>query len=590
MPLQTTELLQPIAAAKPGGEDIRYDPIFDQIKQARIEEDDLPTGDWARERKTADYGLVVKLATEILSKRSKDLQVAAWLTEAMLKREGFPGLKSGLDLLSSLLSDLWDHLYPAVEDDDLEYRAAPLDWVGQYLVVPVRLVPVDHSGHTIQQFRESRSVGYEKDAETTEQYEARQQAVESGRLTAEAFDDAFAATPKAWYKQLVAEMDATLAALEALDKVARDKFGSSAPRLSPLRDAILDVRQIAGQLLAKKLELEPDPVVVEEAPSIYAESGRAAAAAAPVSIVPKTRSDAEMQIAVAARFLRSQNPADPAPYLLLRGFRWGELRGGSGEVDPKLLAAPPTEMRAKLRGLLLDRRWPELLEAGEEVMATPFGRGWLDLQRYVLTACAGLGGDYEQVGRTIQGALLALLRAVPHLPTLVMMDDTPTANAETLAWLRELNLTGSDESGAAMPATRIPGVDGRSSGQGVYLRAMEKVRSGEPEQGIELLINQALQERSARERFLRRAEAAQIMVDIGRDAIALPILEDLLRDIDKHGLEGWEAGETVALPMGLLFRCMRRSTGDTPETQGLYLRICRLDPMQAMEISGTATS
>src|SRR5688572_25202638 len=138
MPLQTTELLQPIAASKPGGDDIRYDPVFDQIKQARIEEDDLPTGDWARVRKTADYAQVVKLATEVLSKRSKDLQIAAWLTEALLKREGFAGLASGLDLLSAMLGGFWDHLYPMVEDDDLEYRAAPLDWVGQYLVVPVR--------------------------------------------------------------------------------------------------------------------------------------------------------------------------------------------------------------------------------------------------------------------------------------------------------------------------------------------------------------------------------------------------------------------------------------------------------------------
>ncbi len=591
MPLQTTELLQPIAGAKPGGDDIRYDPVFEQIKQARIEEDDLPTGDWARTRKTADYGLVVKLATDILTKRSKDLQVAVWLIEALLKREGFTGLKSGLDLLTSLLGQLWDHLYPLIEEDDLEYRAAPVDWVGQYLVVPVRLVPIDLSGHTIQQYRESRSVGYEKDAETSDQHEARQQAVASGKLTAEEFDDAFMATPKTWYKQLVADIDGSLISLEALDKVAREKFGSSAPRMSPLRDAILDVRQVVGQLLAKKLEFDPDPIVVEEEPSVYTGAGAGTGGPAAISVVPKTRADAESRIAAAARFLRSENAADPAPYLLLRGFRWGELRSGSGEVDPKLLAAPPTELRARLRGLLLDARWAELLEAGEEVMATPFGRGWLDLQRYILTACSGLSGEFDQVGKSIHGALHSLLRDLPQLPTLVLMDDTPTANAETLNWLAQQNLVGGGEDSApVMPSARSPGTDGRGSGHGVYLRALEKVRSGEPEQGIELLINQALQERSSRERFLRRSEAAQIMVDIGRDAIALPILEDLLRDIEKHQLEGWESGETVAQPMGLLFRCLRRSTGDSPETQGLYLRICRLDPMQAMEISGTAES
>jgi type VI secretion system protein ImpA len=592
MPVQTTELLQPIAASKPGGDDIRYDPVFDQIKQARIEEDDLPTGDWSRARKTADYALVVRLATEVLSKRSKDLQVAVWLVEALLKREGFPGLKSGLELLTALLNDFWDHLYPEIEDDDLEYRAAPLDWVGQYLNPSVRLIPITRSGLTMQLFREAVSVGYEKDAETLDQQEARQLAVSQGKLTREEFDQAFAETPKAFYKQLIADIDAAIVALDTLDRTARDKFGDAAPRLSPLREAIGDVRSVAQGFLIEKLKLDPDPVTPTDTAAEAIDSASAvggAAGAASVSAVIRTRSDAEGRIAAAAKFLRSENAADPAPYLLLRGFRWGELRASGGDVNPKLLAAPPTELRARLRGLLLDARWPELLELGEEVMATPFGRGWLDLQRYTLTACGGLGGDYLTVASSIQGALQALLRDLPELPTLVLMDDTPTANAETLKWLRQQNLLGSDD-GAPVTAPRAPVSDGRSAGQGVYLRALEKVRSGEPEKAIEMLINQAFQERSARERFMRRSEAAQIMVDIGRAAIAMPILEDLMRDIEKHALEQWEAGETVAQPLGLLFRCLREMQGDSPDTQGLYLRICRLDPMRAMEISGSAES
>ena len=589
MPLQTTELLQPITPAKPGGEDLRYDPIYEQIKQARIEEDDLPTGDWERARKTADYALVVKLATDVLSKRSKDLQVAAWLTEALLKREGFVGLRSGLDLLAAMITGLWDHLYPEAEDDDLEFRAAPVDWVGKYLVVPIRLTPINVAGHSMQQYRDSRTIIYEKDAFTTDEKDAREQAIQSGRLVPEKFDEAFAATSKAWYRELIGEIDKSLQSLEKLDAIARDKFGSYAPRVSPMQDAMLEVRQVAAQLLTQKLELDPDPIPEPDV-SLYADPGSGGGGATTISVVPTSRPDAESRIAAAARFLRAEKPTDPAAYLLLRGFRWGELRSGNGEVNPKLLAAPPTELRARLRGLLLDARWPELLEAGEDVMATPFGRGWLDLQRYILTACNALGGDYEQVGKSIHGALRGLLLDLPQLPTLVLMDDTPTANTETIGWLREQQLLSTDDATASTPAFPSTTPNGRSAGHAVFLRAMEKVRSGEPEQGIDLLIKQALQERSARDRFLRKSEAAQIMVDIGRDAIALPILEDLLREIDQHTLEDWEAGETVAQPMSLLFRCMRRMQGETAETQSLYLRICRLDPMRAMEIDGSAAS
>ncbi len=77
------------------------------------------------------------------------------------------------------------------------------------------------------------------------------------------------------------------------------------------------------------------------------------------------------------------------------------------------------------------------------------------------------------------------------------------------------------------------------------------------------------------------------MVESGREAVALPILEDLLKEIEQHGLENWESGETVAQPMGLLYRCLKLTQGESSTTQNLYLRICRLDPLQAISIAGS---
>ncbi|MGH7469932.1 MAG: type VI secretion system protein TssA [Longimicrobiales bacterium] len=582
MPLQISELLQPIAGASPGGSDIRYEPIFDQIKRARVEEDDLPSGDWSRVRKTADHSLVIKLATEVLSTRSKDLQVAAWLTESLLKREGLHGLKSGIDLITSLLGQHWEHLFPEIEDDDLEMRTAPLDWVGQYLVVPVLRTSVNRSNHDLLLYRESRTVGYEADADTHEKQEQRREVLAAGKLSAEDFDEAFTSTPKAWYKELVRDIDATVGSVDTLDRTAQGKFGHAAPRFAPLRDALQQVRQVTTQLLAKKLELDPDP------PEVVAAEEAAADAASPaggLSPTPRSRADAESRIAAAARYMRAENSLDPAPYLLLRGFRWGELRADGQHVDPKLLAAPPTELRTRLRGLLLDARWAELLEAGEDVMASPFGRGWLDLQRYILAACGGLGSSHDQVAACIQGALRALLRDVPQLPALALMDDTPTANAETQAWLRDQNL-GADDDALAQPMAVAPRIEASATGRALLERAQQRVRAGEPEKAIELLINPNVQDRSARDRFLRRSQAVRIMVDIGRDAVAQPILEDLVQEIEQHNLEQWEAADIVAQPLGLLYRCVVKSQPESPETQTLYLRICRLDPMLAIQIVG----
>ena len=91
MPLRD-DLLNPIPGDNPSGANLRYAPVYDKIKEARREDDDAPQGEWERERKVADWKQVIKLAGEALATKSKDLQLAAWLTEAMLRTEGFAGL------------------------------------------------------------------------------------------------------------------------------------------------------------------------------------------------------------------------------------------------------------------------------------------------------------------------------------------------------------------------------------------------------------------------------------------------------------------------------------------------------------------
>src|SRR5580692_5745271 len=99
MPLRE-DLLTPIAGENPAGENLYYDKVFDQIKEARKEdEDDIPEGDWGRaQKKKADHRAVIKLAGEALATRSKDLRLAGWLVEAQLRVEGFQVFAPGIEL------------------------------------------------------------------------------------------------------------------------------------------------------------------------------------------------------------------------------------------------------------------------------------------------------------------------------------------------------------------------------------------------------------------------------------------------------------------------------------------------------------
>src|SRR3954468_24124834 len=104
--------LVPISGNNPSEQNLRYAPVYDKIKEARRKEDHIAQGDWQRPLKEADYRLVIKLSVEALTRSSKDLQIAAWLTEALVYQEGFGGLITGFELLRGLLENFWDSVYP----------------------------------------------------------------------------------------------------------------------------------------------------------------------------------------------------------------------------------------------------------------------------------------------------------------------------------------------------------------------------------------------------------------------------------------------------------------------------------------------
>src|SRR5499425_908904 len=101
------ELLNPIEGPNPSGANLRYDPVYDKIKEARREEAQPPPGMTEQERKVSDNAQVIRLTTELLTGKTKDLQLAAWLTEASRKQKGCGGLRDGLALGCGLVEKFW---------------------------------------------------------------------------------------------------------------------------------------------------------------------------------------------------------------------------------------------------------------------------------------------------------------------------------------------------------------------------------------------------------------------------------------------------------------------------------------------------
>ncbi|MBI3682355.1 MAG: type VI secretion system protein TssA [Acidobacteria bacterium] len=602
------ELLQPIPGPSPGGENIRYTQQFDKLKEARRQ-----GGDWLSEDSAVDYGPVIKLSEEILLKKSKDLQVAAWLAEGWLAKQGFSGFRNGLLVLHGLVENFWDTLYPEMEDGDEGLRLAPLDWAGAYLELPLRQAPLTKGGHNLLQYKESQMIGgppdpdqANDDPEWDKKRAAFDAAVAEGKTTSDVFDAGLQKTSKDFLIKQVDELTAILGQIQTFQELCEQKFKDEQPSFSKIRSALDEILVTASSLLEKKRIAEPDADTEESGETASAEEGEGAEAGAVTvgrvkkrarvvaGLEPESPEDAADRLAAIAAWLRVQDPQNPAPYLLLRGYRWGELRAsGASAPDPLLLDPPPTEMRVQVKRLSLESSWEEVIQAGESVMASPGGRGWLDLQRFIVQACENQG--YSAVAAAIKSSLKSLLTDMPDLLNMMLMDDSPAANAETAAWIRENILppeplpqpetTGGPEEYEMFQPAAGPALQGSDGQQGemrppdAFELAQEALRTGNKEQAIEILVREMALERSGRARFHRKMQLAQICLSIGRQMVARPILEDMASEIATRKLDEWEPAELVAHTLALLYRCLE---GDSERKQQIYSWICRLDPMQAL--------
>lgn len=124
------QLLQPVSAERRCGEDLSFSSEVDAIAQARQHDDPtLDQGEWASALKEADWELVASRCADLITTRSKDLRLAAWLAEALARTRGLRGLGDGYAVLAGLCEQYWTDLYPLVDDGDYDQRIGNLFWL-----------------------------------------------------------------------------------------------------------------------------------------------------------------------------------------------------------------------------------------------------------------------------------------------------------------------------------------------------------------------------------------------------------------------------------------------------------------------------
>ena len=451
MPLRD-DLLNPISEENPGGVNLRYDPVTDKIKEARREDIDVPQGEWKTALKTADWKEVIKLSSDALAKKGKDLQIAVWLADAHVRKEGFVALTPCFNFLRDLLDQFWDSLYPEIDEDgDMEVRSAPLEWLGNNLGEQLKFLPIVSSKLSWHDYQESRVVGYEGDADTHDKQEVRQARIDEGKISAEQFDEALEATSVDAMRKTRNDLNEGLAAMETLGQFCDEKFGDFSPSFIKTRSAIEEIVQTVKMLLGRKPGGNDDEAA-EGAEGAEPELGDAfstdmswtseentmevegvAPEEGTTAEAPGDVSGAARQLAAVCKFMREQDPEDPTPYLILRSYAWGKLEYNAPQFYRDQIEAPPGELRIRLKKATNEGDFDKVLEITEAGMLQPYGRNWLDMQRYAVNALEQKG--YSGTARVINNCLRVLIELLPEVVDATLPDDTPAANADTKTWI-----------------------------------------------------------------------------------------------------------------------------------------------------------
>lgn len=314
-------LLTPLPGANAAGDDLSFSPEFDALDEARREDDpSLDQGDWVTTLKVADWRRVVEIASGLLSKRTKDLRVAARYAEASGRLNGFAGLEAGFRLIIGLLENFPDTIHPLPEDAESEERAGALGWLLHRALEVMKAAPLLHGEDAAfcwDDYERARSGNSRGEDDGTSAHAD----------IAAAWETAARTTSLSQLEATRDTVDRLGEALRALDASAAQVLGDSAPSTRLLRDLHEQIHHLLSRLIADRGGVSA-PVAAQHPANDDAPATRTRHAA---ERPPQrggqgmTRNEAVAMLGQVAEYFRRTEPHSPVAYLAEKAAAWANL-------------------------------------------------------------------------------------------------------------------------------------------------------------------------------------------------------------------------------------------------------------------------
>jgi type VI secretion system ImpA family protein len=342
-------LLAPIQDAAPTGLPLRYDAVYDRIRESRREDDSsLPQGIWTRDLKRADWPEVNRVGTTAMVMRGKDLQVAAWLLEAWIHLHDFAGARQGFELMFGLADRYWPTLHPLPDGTDFGARIATIEWVNEKLSAVIAAIPVtaptDHAIRAWTWAERDDVLRHENDQRRLTPKGTKPAAPADARaahFTSEAFGVSAEMTPRQFFADAVEDLSAAITAARALVMLVDEQCGADAPGLSQAIDTMTAIREwmkpmsvsphsgaaVGQQPIEEAASPAGAPIEASmngERMDAIEDAASSSSSASPVDHA-RARAEAYRKLAEAAQTLMRIEPHSPTPYLVRRAIAWGGM-------------------------------------------------------------------------------------------------------------------------------------------------------------------------------------------------------------------------------------------------------------------------
>ena len=325
LPELVSQLLEPISAESPCGQDLRYETEYDQLRELRREDDtSLPTGVWQSSIKRALWPDLERLATTLLLERSKDLMISAWLGEAWLHLAGLDGLPGSLALVAGLCERYPEHLHPLAEDGDQSWRVIPLEWLARrYSEVLLTRVPLldgrdpAFAGFSLDDWQRLQR----QQVQGNDSKNAKASA-EAARNEQKKLSELIRSIPLSFWLHRQGSLMLSLQHLQRLEAWSDAYLGNLAPGYKSLQDVMQAMLALVEEFIAMHPQ-QPAVVPAQTSPVAGAPMSQPTAAPAQVFLEPANREEAYRQLLVIAGYLARTEPHSPVPYLIRRGVEWG---------------------------------------------------------------------------------------------------------------------------------------------------------------------------------------------------------------------------------------------------------------------------